>query len=234
VRNEEANVVRVWLIRHGQSESNAGLPSLDWRNIPLTELGRRQAERVAEVFADPPRLIVTSPFLRARQTAQPTIDRYPEAAFEQWPVQEFSYLGPLGRPTTAHERAPEVREYWERADPQSAEPGAESFAGLTGRVTSFLGRLGTQDDGPVAVFTHGIFMRAVAWHLLSGVSAPGPADMRCFRTFTGLYPVPNCGVLELRYYPGESAPSLMGGSTIHLPASLAPQDPDERRSASLT
>jgi 2,3-bisphosphoglycerate-dependent phosphoglycerate mutase len=151
-----------------------------------------------------------------------------------WPVQEFSYLGPLGRPTTAHERAPEVREYWERADPQFAEPGAESFAGLIGRVTSFLGRLGAQDDGPVAVFSHGIFMRAVAWYLLNSGPVPGPEDMRCFRTFTSLYPVPNCGVLELRYYPGESAPSLMGGSTIHLPASLAPQDPDERRSASLT
>ena len=44
-------MVRVWLIRHGQSESNAGLPSLDWRNIPLTDLGRQQAERVAEVVA---------------------------------------------------------------------------------------------------------------------------------------------------------------------------------------
>ena len=45
-------MVRVWLIRHGQSESNAGLPSTDWRAIPLTTLGRRQAEHVAGVFAD--------------------------------------------------------------------------------------------------------------------------------------------------------------------------------------
>jgi broad specificity phosphatase PhoE len=86
----------VWLIRHGQSESNAGLPSADWRAIPLTELGQRQAEHVAGVFADPPRLIVASPYLRARLTAQPTIDRYPGAAFEDWPVQEFSYLGRTG------------------------------------------------------------------------------------------------------------------------------------------
>ena len=85
----------------------------------------------------------------------------------------------------------------------------------------------------MAVFTHGIFMRAVAWFLLTGVSGPEPEDMRRFRAFTGRYPVPNCGVLELRYYPGESAPSLMGGSTFHLPASLAPQDPDEKRSVSL-
>ena len=205
-------MVRVWLIRHGQSESNAGLPSSDWRGIPLTELGHRQAERIAGVFADPPRLIVRSPYLRAQQTAQPTIVRYPGAACEEWPVQEFSYLRPLdGRATTSHERAPEVRGYWEQADPQRAEPGAESFAGLLG-----------------------IFMRAVAWHLLTGVTDPGPEDMRQFRRFTSLYPVPNGGVLELRYYPGESAPSLTGGTTLHLPASLAPQDPDEKRSVSLT
>lgn len=171
-------MVRVWLIRHGQSESNAGLPSSDWRGIPLTELGHRQAERIAGVFADPPKLIVRSPYLRAQQTAQPTIVRYPGAACEEWPVQEFSYLRPLdGRATTSHERAPEVRAYWEQADPQHAEPGAESFAGLLGRVTSFLGRLGAQQAGPVAVFTHGIFMRAVAWHLLTGVA--GPARRTC-------------------------------------------------------
>ena len=86
----------------------------------------------------------------------------------------------------------------------------------------------------MAVFTHGIFMRAVAWFLLTGVAGPGPDDMRQFRAFTSLYPVPNCGVMELRYYPGEAAPSLIGGATLHLPASLAPQDPDERRSVSLT
>jgi len=66
-------VVRVWLIRHGQSESNAGLPSADWQGIPLTELGHQQAARIAGVFTDPPKLIVSSPYLRAQQTAQPTI-----------------------------------------------------------------------------------------------------------------------------------------------------------------
>ena len=228
-------MVRVWLIRHGQSESNAGLASTDWHAIPLTALGRRQAEHVAGVFADPPQFIVTSPYVRAWQTAQPTIERYPGAAWEEWPVQEFSYLQALdGRATTSRQREPEVRAYWERADPRRAEPGAESFAGLIGRVTGFLGRLGDRDSGPVAVFTHGIFMRAVAWFLLTGVADPGPEDMNRFHAFTGLYPVPNCGVLELRYYAGESSPSLMGGSTLHLPATLAPQDPDEKRSVSLT
>jgi len=224
--HEEADVVRVWLIRHGQSESNAGLPSRDWRGIPLTELGRRQAEHMAGAFADPPRFIVTSPYLRARQTAQPTIERYPEAACAEWPVQEFSYLRALdGRATTAREREPEVRAYWERADPQHTEPGAESFAGLIGRVTTFVGRVGERDTGPVAVFTHGIFMRAVAWHLLTGVADP------TFQVQTGLaesknmlrvfYPWPVMTDFMARYMSNMSN----GKKTLHYASAVWQNEP---------
>jgi hypothetical protein len=38
-------VIRVFLIRHGESESNAGLPSADPESIPLTADGHRQAGR---------------------------------------------------------------------------------------------------------------------------------------------------------------------------------------------
>ena len=83
-------MIRVFLIRHGESESNAGLPSADPGSAPLTPDGHRQARQVARVLADAPALIVTSPYLRARQTAQPTISRFPGAACEEWPVQEFT------------------------------------------------------------------------------------------------------------------------------------------------
>jgi 2,3-bisphosphoglycerate-dependent phosphoglycerate mutase len=79
-------VIRVFLIRHGESESNAGLPSADPGSAPLTAAGHRQAGQIARVLADAPALIVTSPYLRARQTAQPTIRRFPATACQQWPV----------------------------------------------------------------------------------------------------------------------------------------------------
>ena len=57
------------------------------------------------------------------------------------------------------------------------------------------------------MFTHGIFMRAVAWALLTGVGgpagdAPTSDDMRRFRRFTSLYPVPNAGILRAALLPG--------------------------------
>ena len=216
-------MIRVFLIRHGESESNAGLPSADPGSVPLTPDGHRQARHIAQVLADVPALIVTSPYLRARQTAQPTISRFPAAACQEWPVQEFTYLGDLHRRTsTAAERQPYARAYWDQADPHHASPGAESFTSLLRRTAGFLDRLSAQQSGPVAVFTHGLFMRAVAWSLLTGITAPGQDQMRRFRRFANHYLIPNAGVIELRQAHND-APALLGGFTIHLPTALTPR-----------
>ncbi len=192
-------MLRVWLIRHGESESNAGLPSGEPGSIPLTALGHLQAGQIARAFTGVPALIVTSPYLRARQTAQPTVSRFPGAACQVWPVHEFTYLGDLhGRATTTAERKPYAEAYWNRADPHHVNDGAESFSGLLDRARDCLNRLRAERPGPVAVFTHGLFMRAVAWSLGTGITAPDRADMQSFRRFANVQPVPNAAVLELR------------------------------------
>ena len=214
-------MIRVFLIRHGESESNAGLSSADPGSASLTADGHRQAGQIARVIADVPALIVTSPYLRARQTAQPTISRFPATACQEWPVHEFTYLGDLhGRGSTASERAPYARAYWDRADPHAASHGAESFTGLLARTTGFLNRISMQESGPVVVFTHGLFMRAVAWSLLTGITTPDQDQMRSFRGFANRYLIPNAGVIELRH-ADNGTPALLGGSTIHLSAALA-------------
>ena len=216
-------MIRVFLIRHGESESNTGLPSADPGSAPLTLDGHRQARQIARVLADVPALIVTSPFLRARQTAQPTISRFPANR-----VPAMARPGVhlprrhAGRTSTAAERQPYARAYWDQADPDHASPGAESFTGLLGRTAGFLDRLSAQRSGPVVVFTHGLFMRAVAWSLLTGITTPGQDQMRSFRRFANHYLIPNTGVIELRQ-AGHDAPALLGGSTIHLPAALTPR-----------
>src|SRR4051794_23129291 len=82
----------IWLIRHGESESNAGLPTSDTAKIVLTPRGHAQAECMAAASPPPPVAIITSPYLRAVQSAQPTIRRFPQARLEEWPVHEFTYL----------------------------------------------------------------------------------------------------------------------------------------------
>ena len=210
-------MIRVFLIRHGESESNAGLPSADPGSAPLTPDGHRQARQIARVLPDVPALIVTSPYLRARQTAQPTISRFPATACQEWPVQEFTYLGDLhGRTSTAAERQPWARAYWDQADPHHASPGAESFTDLLQRTAGFLDRLGALRSGPVVVFTHGLFMRAVAWSLLTGITTPGQDQMRSFRRFASQLPDPQRR--RHRTTPGRQRRPCPPGRLHHSPA----------------
>src|SRR5262245_709170 len=71
-------VLWAWLIRHGESESNAGTPSAEPGASPLTARGREQAAGLAATLPEPPTLIVASPYRRAAQTAEPTAARFPD------------------------------------------------------------------------------------------------------------------------------------------------------------
>ena len=78
---------RLWLVRHGQSQGNvardaaheAGLSIIDLDirdvDVPLSDLGHRQAEATGRWFAslpeaERPEVIISSPYIRARQTAE--------------------------------------------------------------------------------------------------------------------------------------------------------------------
>lgn len=151
-----------WLVRHGESDANAGIATTDPATIPLTPLGRRQAQQVATTFPQRPDLIVVSPYLRTQQTAGPTIRRFPDVPVETWPVQEFTYLAP-GRciDTTAEQRRPLVQAYWDRCDAGHADgEGAESFSAMLSRVRELQCRLATHPADCIVVFTHGQVMQA--------------------------------------------------------------------------
>jgi broad specificity phosphatase PhoE len=69
-----------------------------------------------------------------------------------------------------------------------------------------------QPTGPIAVFTHGIFIRAVLWAVLTGTTTADQNAMRAYHRFGGNVAVPNGAVVQLRVGDG-SAPRLVAGST---------------------
>jgi 2,3-bisphosphoglycerate-dependent phosphoglycerate mutase len=82
----------LWLVRHGESEANAGGITSDCTGIELTLCGRAKAEAVAAACPERPAWVGLSPYLRARQTAEPLLARYADVPIEELPVQEFTYL----------------------------------------------------------------------------------------------------------------------------------------------
>jgi len=155
----------VRLVRHGESAANAGAATLDHASIPLTEKGIEQAKRVAQSVGRAPELIVTSPFSRARATANATVSVFPDSPFEIWPIEEFTYLDPTRCVnTTVGQWKAWVEQYWANADPSYIDgEGAESFLEFVGRARSFLDRLTTLPAQDILVFSHGQFLNAVAW-----------------------------------------------------------------------
>jgi len=156
--------MRAVFIRHGQSTGNAGVPCHDLASIELTELGWRQAREVARAWTETPSLIVTSPYLRTRQTAEATIQRFPAVPVEVWPIEEFTYLQPSRwNGTRSSERMPHLERYWTDADPAYCDgEGAESFGALLRRAEATLARLATlPSPGLAYVFGHGQFIQAV-------------------------------------------------------------------------
>jgi len=211
---------RVWIVRHGQSESNAGLATQSAGSARLTERGHAQARHVAAAFPAAPDLVVVSPYERAVQTAAPTLACFPDAPTETWPVQEFTYLSATNRRGTDNDtRRPLVRAYWERADPVLVDgEGAESFAAFLERVRGLLDRLAGRDEAFIAVFGHGLFLRALLWLVLVGPVKPTPAAMRACRGFANGTPTPNGGIAELRLDGARVWATAL--RVDHLPADL--------------
>ncbi len=209
-----------WFIRHGQSESNAGLSTTAPHLTAITPVGALQSEAIARSIGIEPNLIVTSPFLRARQTAAQTRAAYPNVPFEQWPVQEFTYLSSKKyRGTTFAQRRPMTREYWLRLDPTYRDGNdAETFAELFERIGATLARLRLA-EGLTLIFSHGQFMRAIAWRALGDLDSADQRAMRSFSLFRRSLSVPNGAVLKLRFGPGDQI-WMSDVITTHIPSEM--------------
>ena len=201
---------KVWFIRHGESEADAGLPTLFPMNTQLTSNGIAQAKYIAQSFPKPPSLIITSKYIRSWQTAQPTIKRYRKARRarpDDWPIHEFTYLSPPKFAyTTKAGRQEQVKAYWERNDPYYVDgEGAESFIAFIERVSYVLKTLSYSHENFIAVFTHGQFISAVRWLLQDLPTKMDHNSMKQFRRFLDFNPISTGAILPMELDREKSA-----------------------------
>ncbi len=187
---------KIWLIRHGESIANAGEATKDHRSIPLSITGIRQAQELAAVIREAPDLIVTSPYLRAQQTALPTMVKFPDAGRGIWDcIHEFVYLAPgTCAGTTAVQRRPRVIAYWRRLDPDYVDgDGAESYSQLIDRIDMTLALLRRRKEQFIILFTHAQFIR----NFCLVHSNPDLTPKQYMAMFRRSEPVRNCQITEI-------------------------------------
>ncbi len=196
----------VLLVRHGESEDNAGLPSDSMGSTPLTPTGVRQAEAVAAMLETPPGLFVVSPYVRARQTSRPALARFPAVPIEEWPVQEFTFLPDVAYlGTTLADRQPAEDAYWKQNDPRVVlGAGAESFVAFLERIQDARERLEKLDCGSVVLFSHKKVVNALLWSWLAGRPSQSARRMARFRSFDHAIKLPNGACVDVRIDDGHA------------------------------
>ena len=84
--------MKIYMARHGQTQWNADNKICGRTDLPLTETGLAQAQKLADnTQGKDIEIIVVSPMIRARQTAQAVADRYnlPVVVDERLIEQDF-------------------------------------------------------------------------------------------------------------------------------------------------
>jgi glucosyl-3-phosphoglycerate phosphatase len=157
-------MMRLLLVRHGQSEWNAGRMLQGQADVPLSDLGRKQAATLAPVIAafEPDRA-VTSDLTRARETAARL--GHPEASPEPLlrEIDVGHWQGRLIDELLADE--PEAYAGW-RAGTHRPE-GGEGWKDFLSRVGAALhGEIAVGQAKTLLVVCHGGVIRAALQALL--------------------------------------------------------------------
>ena len=194
---------RIIIVRHGESTANANLgekANIAFSDIPLSEVGQKQAQEFANTISTKPNLIVSSNFIRAIQTSEPLRNKYPDVPFEiDRDIFECSYLDPIScQGTTFEERKHRTDEFWTTSDPAYKESdNCESFSDIIKRAKSFLDRIRQSDADFVVVFSHYLFMKVV--QLLLDHPNDDDAELKKkYPSYKNMKDIGNCDSIEIR------------------------------------
>ena len=161
--------VKIYLVRHGETQWNKEEVFRGRKDVPLNETGSRQADKVGACFAGIPlRRIVSSPLQRAVQTARAisketgvpveTMEELTDINFGTWegiPLREVE------------ERYPVDFGLWKRSPQKLRIGGGETLAMVRERVSGGLAKLTSTEEGAVAVVTHRVICKITVLSLLN-------------------------------------------------------------------
>ncbi|MBI2984792.1 MAG: class I tRNA ligase family protein [Candidatus Kerfeldbacteria bacterium] len=183
---------RYFFVRHGGSTNNENntlnTEPANKNLCPLTESGRKQAQRGAQKL-EPEKIdaIYSSQFLRARQTAEIIGQELGIAVTEDKRINEY-HIGPVFEGKTIAEFHATFGDRSKRV--HDAPPGGETWTDIRQRMLSFLRELDAKHEGKTFVIvTHADPILVTEWALSL---QPAP-------TITRLEDVPNGRPIELKF-----------------------------------
>ena len=181
--------MKLWVVRHGESETNAEHRHGGWFQASLTQKGIKQAERAGEILKEIQfDRVISSDLVRARQTAEAAL---PKNKIELEPLIREINVGCLqgrfvsecleayGQPYVENKKSGDYTSY-----------GGENRAMHLKRIAEFMKKAEAFNEENVAVFTHEFVLRGMLNYALD-------MDIQKPRVFCG-----NCCIGVLEYTDG--------------------------------
>ena len=167
---------RIFLIRHGRTAWNAALRMQGQLDIPLDDVGQRQAAQLAQALAgEALAAIYSSDLLRALQTAQALAAATGIAVSARAALRERCFGSFEGFTYAEIEaRWPEDSARWRRREPDFAPVGGESLQQFHARSVAVVQALASAHRGEaIAVVAHGGVLDCV-YRAALGIALDGP------------------------------------------------------------
>ena len=158
------SVLRLFLLRHGETESSRDRRFTGGRDVPLTPAGQHQADAAAAALSGIAlQAVYASPLERTRTTAEAIAKPHRlDVRLESRAVEMgFGAWEGLTRDEAAA-ADPELYRRW-RATPSAATPpGGEALLAVQARARAVIDQLQAEHaDGTVALVTHAIVVRLI-------------------------------------------------------------------------
>jgi broad specificity phosphatase PhoE len=204
---------RLILVRHGETEWNRAPRFMGWRDVSLSDEGRRQAELTARALANcGAAAIVSSPLARARETAEAIAKPHRLAVTVDDAFREMSYGAWEGLSVDeVVARFPDLHRQWREAPHTVRFEGGEDLATARARALAGVAALREfQDGATVVVVSHGLVIRLIALDALG----LGPDRLRA------VHAAPS-GITEIEYRPDWATVHRMN-TLSHLEQPLEP------------
>jgi probable phosphoglycerate mutase len=197
---------RMVLVRHGATAHSAEHRFSGHNDLPLDEVGERQAAALASRHYGTVAAVVSSPLRRAAQTAELIASAVGAAVSTDDDLAELDFGAFEGLTfAEARTRFPAELTAW-TGSPDVAPPGGESFAALARRVRRARDRIvATHQDGTVLVVTH---VSPIKTLVRAALDAPLASFFRMH--------LDTASVSRLDYYPNGAASLRLFNDVSHL------------------
>ena len=174
----------LYLVRHGETDHNAGGRAMGQMDVPLNARGLDQARQTAECLRRYPiERIVSSDLGRALSTAEALAGALGLSVEPDVRLRELSFGILEGRTVEECEAEnPEAVARWRSGDFDASLPGGESRRSLMQRTRAVLDEIVAGPHAHIAIFSHGGTLNALHTHMLEhGHPSPREHIPRVFR-----------------------------------------------------